>query len=916
MKGKNGWKKRIAVFLALLLLIGLCPISTPEKVQADEPTVVLTVSDSEVQRGDTLTLSMSIPQGKNIEGFAAALTYDAEKLEYVSHSQGIGVTNGFASIHPSTGKVKIAGIGMNMPGGEVMSVQLKVKDNASGFASVGVTEIDFADVVPNTSSVVDSSGNAITGVNITIPLTGITLDQTSLTLEKGGSAVLTASPVPAEASLTDVTWSSSDENVATVQGGNVTATGKGNAVITASCNGLSASCNVIVTNPLKGISLDKSDITLKKGKTEKLSVIYQPEDADVPGSVSWTSSQPDVASVSENGTVTALKDGTATITATVGNFQASCIVRVQEVKLESIGFAQEQMTIHRGDSAVLEINYYPENTTDDRTARWTSSDPTVASVDAGGNVEAHNLGSTIITAEVAGKTASCEILVDAPLQSIETETELNLVKNQKTQITYTLNPSDTTDSRQVTFTSADPEIAQVDETGLVTAIKAGTTEITLAGANSVTAVVTVNVEEIPVEGIVLNYTSAVVEKDEQLQLTAKVYPENTTDDVKITWSSSDENIVTVDENGMVTAVGGGNAVITASDGKGVKAECKILVPIHLTGISLPESALILKGQTITLQPEYEPENTTDDKTITWSSDSPEIAQVNENGMVQGLKEGTAHITATVGSFTATTEIFVQEIHLTGIELKTDLTELLKGQSADMKEYLTYLPENTTDDKTVTWTSSDEDIAVIDANGIVTGLKEGTVEIIATVGKFTDSVEIQIKEIPLESIAFDRVVKTMDIGEKIQLGIIANPENTTDEMKVVWSSSDAEVISVEDGMLTALKAGKATITAAVGDKSVTMEITVNEKKDASDENSEVITPAPGSDNGNKNDGDNNPAGQSNGKDTSKSGDTAKKNAESGVKTGDTTNIALYFILVFAALDLMGILLVIRKRRTNH
>ena len=88
-------------------------------------------------------------------------------------------------------------------------------------------------------------------------------------------------------------------------------------------------------------------------------------------------------------------------------------------------------------------------------------------------------------------------------------------------------------------------------------------------------------------------------------------------------------------------------------------------------------------------------------------------------------------------------------------------------------------------------------------------------------------EVEVKEIPLESIAFDKIIREMTVGAKDTLHIIYNPDNTTDLKEVEWSSSDASVLSVENGLLTALKPGTATITAKVGDMEVSCEIIVKE-----------------------------------------------------------------------------------------
>lgn len=298
---------------------------------------------------------------------------------------------------------------------------------------------------------------------------------------------------------------------------------------------------------------------------------------------------------------------------------------------------------------------------------------------------------------------------------------------------------------------------------------------------------------------------------------------------------------------------------------------------------------------------YDPENTTDDKTVIWTSDNAEIATVDENGMVFGYKAGTAHIVANVGTFSAETEVTVTEIPLTDIYFETELNELLKGQSTDLKKYLVYNPVDTTDSKTAVWASSDDAIAIVDENGVVTGLKEGTVMITAQVGALNAVIELMVKEIPLESIAFDKVVEKMKVGEEVQLNILYNPSDTTDEVAVEWSSSDVSVVEIENGHLIAKKGGTAIITAKAGEQTISMEITVEEEKKPTDEEDKDET-------------DEKPSNPSDPQENDKNqeSDTTDKSKQNEVTTGDKTDVARYIIMLLAAADMLGMLMIVRRR----
>lgn len=160
------------------------------------------------------------------------------------------------------------------------------------------------------------------------PATGVTLDQTELTLTAGKTASLKATVQP-ENTTDTIVWSSSKEEVATVENGIVTAKAAGETVITATCGTVKAECAVTVTPPVmaSAVTLDKTELNLYTGDTAALTAAIQPEDTTDPA-IAWTTTDAEVASV-QNGVVTAGKTGTATITASCGEVKAQCAVTVK-----------------------------------------------------------------------------------------------------------------------------------------------------------------------------------------------------------------------------------------------------------------------------------------------------------------------------------------------------------------------------------------------------------------------------------------------------------------------------------------------------------------------------------------------------------------------------------------------------------
>jgi len=937
---KSMWKKLMSTILALVMVLGLSGTLGFQHVDATENSGFTFLPDkTEVKRGDIVTYSIDLAKNAKIAGITAQFTFDPDVLEalgdgvdakgYVKNAVKKGnVSEGtFGDFYVNTdGRIGIVAI-LNdndkdkLADGNVAKISFKVKDTAKGDIGLKVKNLEFCDVnsedIPTSEISVTKDNDA--QIKVVVPATGITVDKTATTIVKGATDKLTATLVPADANGT-ITWSTSDSSVATVSSdGTVTAVKNGTATVTAKCGDLSAQTKVTVINPLKAITITGTTHSIKKGQTTQLGLTYDPADTTDSVAATWTSSNTSVATVSKTGLVTALKDGSTTIKATVGNVSSTYDIAVKEVKLTGIKM-EEKALIHKGDTKALTVEYTPADTTDDKTVAWSSSDSTVASVDNNGIVTAVKPGSAVITAKVGNYQATCAVTVDAPLKEIVPEKAIiDMVKKQTANIAYSVVPADTTDSKDVTYTSSDETVATVNSDGKVTAKKAGQATVTITGANGIKATVTVNVSEIPVNEVVLSAQDEIIEAGAKKAITATLKPENNTDDNQgVTWTTSDEKIAKVivdnedSHKATIEGVAAGSAVITATAANGTKAECTVKVPKHITSITLPGAVELTRGTSTTLNVTITPADTDDDTTVTWKSSDSDVVKVDEKtGMVYAVKAGKADVTATTKAvdnatakpFTATTTVTVKENNMTdeiGKKLAFDeFDDLLIGQKDNANNYFNLSDlikaNNITDDINVEFASSDKTVATIDNDGNVFGLKAGkttiTATVIATAGDgsknvYTAEGELTVKAIPLNSIAFDKVIKEMKLGATDTLSIIYNPQNTTDAKDVTWTSSNPSVISVENGKLTANAVGTADITAKVGDKTVTCTITVKEEKKA-EQPKPVIT--------NKK-SDNKPAAKS----VSKANDAKK------AKTGDNNNVVLFLVMFAAAVAMIGVI----------
>ena len=235
-------------------------------------------------------------------------------------------------------------------------------------------------------------------------------------------------------------------------------------------------------------------------------------------------------------------------------------------------------------------------------------------------------------------------------------------------------------------------------------------------------------EQIPVESISLNKTSAELVEGESLTLSANISPSNATNK-KISWKSDNTGVATVDQNGNVTAIKAGKATVSVTSEEGRKtASCAVTVKakvITVSSVALDKSSASLKaGETVTLIATVSPDDATD-KTVTWTTSDATVATV-DNGVITAKKVGTATITAKAGDKTATCEVTVVATPVTSISLDKTSASLKAGETVTLT--VTFNPDNATD-KTVTWTTSDATVATVD-KGVVFANKVGDATITA------------------------------------------------------------------------------------------------------------------------------------------------------------------------------------------
>lgn len=312
-------------------------------------------------------------------------------------------------------------------------------------------------------------------------ITSITLNQSEITLENEGTMQLNAKVELTGKPTEPIEWNSEEPSVATVKNGLVTAVGAGTTMITATCGEKTATCKVTVNaSPLQEVRLDKSKMEILKNDSETLTATLVPANTTDDRTVTWSTNAEDVATVNQSGRVTGKKEGTAVITAKVGDKEAGCTVTVKEVHTQRIYFDDSKLTLNKGKNKTLSLRFDPSNTTDAKKATWESSEPSVASVSTSGYVRALKKGTTTVTAKIGDMTASIEIeVVEVPMTGVKISYGSKSLKvKQSTYMSASYLPSDTTDTKSGTWKSSNTNVATVSSSGKVTAVSEGEAIIT------------------------------------------------------------------------------------------------------------------------------------------------------------------------------------------------------------------------------------------------------------------------------------------------------------------------------------------------------------------------------------------------------------------------------------------------------
>jgi uncharacterized protein YjdB len=767
---------------------------------------------------------------------------------------------------------------------------------ATGYYADGSTEDVTSDVTwssDNTaSSAVDDTGMVLTGTpgeatitaSIVVPVSArkgeprpnATQTLTSTTVSLVTSATLVSiqaeTPVPtlaisAEQPLQAVgvfsdgtkqditilsTWSSSDSTIASVTaGGVVTGVAVGSASFVASFNGQTATTPAItITNAvLQNLTLSVVSSTLIAHHTVQITVYGNYSDGtrqDLSDQATFTTSDPTIFPIDDDGNTTGLQAGQATITASALGQSATLLMACISATLQSITIVPHATTLALGTTYQLQgLATFSDGVTTDLTGEfvWGSSNPAVFTVASGGLLKSGSLGTATVTASLLGvTTASGSVQVTAA-----TLTDL-VISPATVQLAYKTNQqftavgvfSDGTVqdvTPDVVWTSSNPPSAEISSTGYLTAVAAGTPTITatLLGKTATTSAVTITNANIVSATIVPRDPVLALGTSEQTHLIA-TFDDDTTQDVTgcALFTTSNPSVISVALGGLIrTATAAGTSTVGAICGTTGASTNVTSVAKTLNSIAIvPSQAEVAIGgaQEFALVGTFSDGTTEEiDINVTWGTSNPEVAALYGGyvGNAIGVTTGNSTISATYEGLTAPTAVLhVNPKTLSSLQVTPPTATLVAGATQQFTAQATYSDATGGDiSNLVAWTSSNPTLVSVDETGLATAQTSttgGTANITATTGTFSSSAVVTVPVTLTDTLVSIQVVPTSSkiaAGTPEQLTAMGTyQDGTTQDISssVLWTSSNpAEATVSTTGVVTGVAPGMVTVQAQSG-----------------------------------------------------------------------------------------------------
>ncbi len=702
------------------------------------------------------------------------------------------------------------------------------------------------------------SGSTVLSVNppTTAVLTGITVNPVNPSLLVPGTQQFTATGTYSDNSTQDLTnaaaWTSSSPDVASINfTGLASGLTAGVTTISATYQSVSGATTltVAVSSPvLQSLTVTPGNPSIAMGQNQQFVATGQYSDGstqNLTSSVSWSSSQPSVGGITAAGLASGLGGGSTTITAALGSISASATLNVNSIALVSLAVTPANASLAPGTNQQLAATgTYADGSTFDLTtsAAWSSSLPSVATLNGTGLATSAAPGQTMITATAASISGSSSLTVtSAALASIAITPALQTIPLGTTEqfaATGAFTDGSVQDvTSSVQWSSSNSSSVTIGNAagsqGLATSMATGSSSIS-ADSGSISASTSLTVSGVALTSITVNPSSPSIALGTTQQFTATgMFTDGSTQDLtaSATWSSGNVAVATVSSRALGTSLATGTAPITATLA-GISGSTPLTVtPASVVSITVnPATATIPLGlnQAFTALGAFS-DGSTQDVTASahWSSSVASVATISNtpgnNGMAASTGSGTTVVSATLGDVSGSGSLTVTNALLAAIEISPQGASIQTGGTEQFTARGLYTDGTMANITTAaTWTSSSAAVATISnasgSQGLATSAGSGTTAISASLGSLTASTTLTVQD-QLVSISVTPVSSVIMPGADQQFtakgmylsGLTQDLTNT-----VLWSSSNPAVATIAAGGLAmSAAAGQTVITASVG-----------------------------------------------------------------------------------------------------
>ena len=546
----------------------------------------------------------------------------------------------------------------------------------------------------------------------------------------------------------------------------------------------------------------------------------------------WTSADTAVATVSSSGLVTARGNGMTTVTVASGSVTQIATVTVQQRLSQLVLSAETVMLNALGAASQLEVT--PQDANGHRMSadvRWSSSEPSVATVDTSGLVTAQANGAATVTVASESVTASASVNVQQQIATVMVSRQTATLESLGEQVQLNATAQDAngrTMTADVEWDSSDPAVASVDGDGLVTARGNGMTTVS-ASSGSVSMSLEVAVQQ-RLAGLTVSTDTVrleAVDETRQLLVTARDANGHAMS-ADVRWRSSDDSVAVVNAGGLVTAKGHGMATVTATSGA-FSTSFTVTVSLYPAIVLTPSSSLLeALGETVQLSAQVlDADGEEDSVAVHWESADPSIATVDASGRVTAQANGIAVISAGVNSRSASATVTVrQSVFTFSIEPWSHSQDPLTFQSFGDTVQFSVQPSDANGhpvtDAAISARSRNEDVVVINENLLATAVGNGTVSISFFVNDRNAGFSVRVRQVPV-SIRIEPAARTFrELGETHSFTphvTDANGYALSDDL-FLWQSADRRIATVDaSGVVTIRGVGETAVTLSAGERSV-------------------------------------------------------------------------------------------------